>query len=113
MVEQVLSNALKYTRKGKITIYTKNEGEAGDIILVISDTGIGIAAEDLPRVCEKGYTGYNGREDKKASGIGLYLCRKILHKLGHEIELESAPGAGTDVKIRFKPYKNVRLEGEM
>ena len=101
VVEQILSNALKYTRRGKISVYEKKDGETGAVSLVIADTGIGIAAEDLPRVCEKGYTGYNGRSDKKASGIGLYLCRKILNKLSHAITLESRPGAGTKVYIRF------------
>ncbi len=65
-IEQMLANALKYTREGGgIRIYA--EGEA----LCIEDTGIGIAAEDLPRVFEKGYTGCNGRTDKKSTGIGL------------------------------------------
>ena len=70
VIEQVLSNALKYTRAGSITI----ELEAPKA-LVIRDTGIGVAPEDLPRIFEKGYTGYNGRGDQKASGLGLYLCR--------------------------------------
>ncbi len=93
VIEQILSNALKYTVKGKITI--SMEGKT----LLISDTGIGIAEEDLPRVCEKGFTGYNGRTDKRASGIGLYLCKKILTKLSHTITIESAVGRGTTVKI--------------
>ncbi|MDD3796682.1 MAG: sensor histidine kinase, partial [Lachnospiraceae bacterium] len=70
VIEQVLSNALKYTRSGSIAIDLEKPKT-----LCIRDTGIGIAPEDLPRIFEKGYTGYNGRSDKKASGIGLYLCR--------------------------------------
>lgn len=93
VIEQILSNALKYTSKGKITI--SMEGKT----LLISDTGIGIAEDDLPRVCEKGFTGYNGRTDKRASGIGLYLCKRILTKLSHTIAIESAVGRGTTVKI--------------
>ena len=69
MVEQILSNALKYTKSGSVSIYLEQEG-----VLVIKDTGIGISAEDLPRIMEKGYTGYNGRIDKRSTGIGLYLC---------------------------------------
>jgi hypothetical protein len=69
--------------------------------LVVEDTGIGILAEDLPRVFDKGYTGYNGRSDKKASGIGLYLVKEILGRLGHKIMLDSEPGKGTRVKILF------------
>jgi signal transduction histidine kinase len=93
VIEQLLSNSLKYTREGRISIYA--EGTA----LVIADTGIGIAAEDLPRVFEKGYTGYNGRGDKKSTGIGLYLCKRILEKLGHTISIDSEVGKGTKVSI--------------
>lgn len=94
VIEQVLANALKYSRPGgEIRIYA--EGET----LCIADNGIGIAAEDLPRVFEKGYTGCNGRTDKKSTGIGLYLCRRILDKLGHSIKIESGVGQGTKVMI--------------
>jgi len=84
VIEQVLSNALKYTSQGKISIYCDT-----DKTLIIKDTGIGIAAEDLPRVFEKGFTGYNGRNDKKSTGIGLYLSKRIFNKLGHTIVIES------------------------
>ena len=97
VLEQVLSNALKYTREGSITITLEEP-----LSLCIRDTGIGIAPEDLPRIFEKGYTGYNGRSDKKASGIGLYLCRRILEKLGHTITAESAVGRGTVIRIGLK-----------
>ena len=93
VIEQILSNALKYTVAGSIRIFTLGE------TLVIADTGMGIAPEDLPRVFEKGYTGYNGRTDKKATGIGLYLCKKILQKLGHGISISSEVGKGTRVSI--------------
>ena len=93
VVEQVLSNAVKYTSEGSISI--KCDGDR----LVISDTGIGIAAEDLPRIFDKGYTGFNGRADRKASGIGLYLCRRICDNLGHSIKVESAAGQGTTITI--------------
>ena len=93
VIEQILSNALKYTAAGSIRIFTQGE------TLVIADTGMGIAPEDLPRVFEKGYTGYNGRTDKKATGIGLYLCKRILQKLGHEISISAQVGKGTRVSI--------------
>lgn len=96
VIEQVLSNAIKYTKEGFISIDTEDE-----TALVIRDTGIGIAPEDLPRICEKGFTGYNGRHDKKASGIGLYLTKQILTKLGHRISFESEVGKGTTVRIEF------------
>lgn len=94
VIEQVLSNALKYTRSGSVSITLE-----APKTLCIRDTGIGIAPEDLPRVFEKGYTGSNGRTDKRATGIGLYLCRRILAKLGHSIRIASTPGVGTTVRI--------------
>lgn len=93
VIEQVLSNALKYTGAGKISIYA--EGTS----LVIADTGIGIRPEDLPRVFQRGFTGYNGREDKKSTGIGLYLCRRIMAGLGHTIAIDSQVGSGTRVTL--------------
>lgn len=93
VIEQIFSNSLKYTTKGKISIYPESDG------LVIEDTGIGIRPEDLPRVCEKGYTGASGRADKKSTGIGLFLCQSILTKLGHGFEINSKVGVGTKVKI--------------
>ena len=97
VIEQVLSNALKYTRTGSITI----ELEAPKT-LVIRDTGIGVAPEDLPRIFEKGYTGYNGRGDQKASGLGLYLCRTICKRLGHTITASSVPDHGTAIRITLE-----------
>lgn len=94
VIEQVLSNALKYTPEGTVSVYLESPKT-----LCIRDTGIGIAPEDLPRVFENGYTGYNGRSDKKASGIGLYLCRRVCDKLGHTISAESKAGEGTVIRI--------------
>ena len=94
VVEQVLSNALKYTPAGgRIRIY--GDGET----VVIADSGIGIREEDLPRVFEKGFTGYNGREDRKSTGIGLYLCRRVMDRLNHSISIVSRPGQGTLVRL--------------
>lgn len=98
VVEQILSNAVKYTRQGGVTICLEEEPEP---TLVIRDTGIGIAWEDQPRIFEKGFTGYNGRGDKRSTGIGLYLCRRILKRLSHDILVESEPGKGTAVRIRL------------
>lgn len=69
--------------------------------LVVEDTGIGIWPEDLPRVFEKGFTGYNGRTDKKSTGIGLYLCKSVMDKLRHQIWIESEAGRGTKVYLSF------------
>src|SRR5699024_342100 len=81
-VEQVLSNAVKYAPGGGVRIYAR------DTRLIVEDTGVGIAREDLPRIFERGFTGCNGRMDKRATGIGLYLCREICRRLGHTITAE-------------------------
>ncbi|WP_306770895.1 HAMP domain-containing sensor histidine kinase [Emergencia sp. 1XD21-10] len=107
VLEQVLSNALKYTPSGKISIYMD---KVLPCTLVIEDTGIGIQEEDLPRIFDKGYTGYTGRKDKKSTGIGLYLCRMIMNKLGHTMTIESQVGKGTKVKLGLGTYENVRFE---
>ena len=100
VLEQVLSNALKYTPSGEIRIFMSDADT-----LCISDTGIGIAPEDLPRVFEKGYTGYNGRIDRQASGIGLYLCRRICEKLSVGIRITSLVGKGTSVFLQLEQYE--------
>lgn len=100
VLEQVLSNALKYTREGSIKIYMTEPKT-----LCVEDTGIGIAAEDLPRIFENGYTGYNGRINTRASGIGLYLCKKICKNLGAEISADSEPDKGTVIRINLEQYK--------
>lgn len=96
VVEQLMSNALKYTREGSVSIYLE-----APCTLCIRDTGIGIAPEDLPRIFEKGYTGYNGRNDKKATGLGMYLCKQICDRLKHTITAESVLGEGTTMRIRL------------
>lgn len=108
VIEQILSNALKYTKTGTISIYLENPKSP---TLVIEDTGIGIYPEDLPRVCEKGFTGYNGRSNKKSTGIGLYLCNQILTKLNHTLSIESEIGKGTKVKIGLS-HSNVEIRYE-
>lgn len=100
IIEQVISNAVKYTSEGSVHIYMTEPG-----ILCIEDTGIGISAEDLPRIFENGYTGFNGREDKRASGIGLYLCKRISENLGHKIYAESKIGEGTKIFLDMRAKK--------
>ena len=105
VLEQILSNSLKYTNEnGLISIYMKSKH-----VLVIEDTGIGISASDLSRVFEKGYTGINGRSDKTASGLGLYLCKNILDMLNHKITIESNVGKGTRVILDLTHFEG-RIE---
>lgn len=105
VLEQLISNAVKYTKKGSVKIF-----EAEENVLCIKDTGIGIAKEDLPRIFENGYTGLNGRLDKKASGIGLFLCKRICDNLGIKIYAESAVGEGTAVYLKFLPDEKTPKE---
>ena len=101
--EQILGNSVKYSSmNGEITIETSENK------LVIEDKGIGIKEEDLPRIFEKGFTGFNGRYEKKSSGLGLYLCKKTLDKLGHHIEISSTVGKGTRVEITFPKEDTLR-----
>ena len=97
---QVLSNALKHTREGGIRVYSE-----APKTLCVADTGIGIDPADLPRIFEKGYTGCNGRRDNRASGIGLYLTRRVCDRLGVQIKVNSAPGKGTTVRLDLSQYE--------
>lgn len=133
IIEQLLSNAVKYTKSGSITISigmntlktdalnnvdkeelkykncenvfdriekrVEKESKSRIIFVEIADEGIGISAEDIPRVFEKGYTGYNGHENKTSTGIGLYLCKQAADKLGHRLEIESEEKKGTKVRV--------------
>jgi hypothetical protein len=97
VLEQLLSNALKYTPGGVVTISLEDP-----CTLVIEDNGIGIAPEDLPRIFERGYTGLNGRKTHRTTGIGLYLCHQIMDKLGHGISIQSELGQGTAVRLNLE-----------
>lgn len=99
--EQLLSNAIKYTKSGGEISINISESE-----LIIEDSGIGIYEEDLPRIFEQSFTGLNGRYEKKSSGLGLYLCKKTLDKLQHKIEITSEVNKGTKVKVSF-PKKDI------
>ncbi len=122
VIEQILSNCIKYTLKGgcitidyieannNLYVNDKLKHAYGvtslDTVLCISDTGIGIKEEDLPRIFEKGFTGYNGRMDRKSTGIGLYLCKQVANKLGFSIRVTSEVGKGTMFQIQFGKQKS-------
>lgn len=104
VIEQIISNSLKYTHNGSVSIYMDPSIPK---TLVIEDTGIGIRGEDLPRIFENGFTGYNGRADKKSTGIGLYLCKKILTRMSHKITVSSEIDKGTTVRIGLNRKKRI------
>ena len=93
IIEQLLSNAVKYTNEGTVSITVT------DNAIKISDTGIGIRSEDLPRIFEKGYTGFNGRSGSKSSGLGLYLCSMAAKRLSLKLSVTSEPGKGSEFTI--------------
>lgn len=97
VLEQIIFNAIKYTKTGSITIYCPENTKE----LRIKDTGQGILPEDVPRVFDRGYTGFNGRENQKASGLGLFMSKEIAQQLGIKITLESSVGVGTEVCLSF------------
>ena len=97
LIEQILSNALKYTENGKIAIQYLEEKHA----LEIRDTGIGIRSEDIPKIFDRGYSGFNGRMNEKSSGLGLYLARKISERLNIQIEVESKLSQGSIFRLVF------------
>ena len=96
ILEQLVSNAAKYTEQGSIAIY-----QPTPLQICVSDTGIGIAAEDLPRLFEKGYTGFNGRIHQKSTGCGLYMCKKVSALLGCTFSILSQVNIGTTVTVNF------------
>jgi signal transduction histidine kinase len=100
IIKQILDNAIKYTNKGGvIKIYTEIEDK--EKMLHIKDNGIGIKKEDIERVFEKSFTGYNGRVKQHSTGMGLYISQKLAGKLGHYITIDSEYGRGVEVSIHF------------
>lgn len=97
VVEQLLSNAVKYTPNGTVAVRMEETPEK--VFVHIQDTGIGIRPEDLPRIFEWGYTGINGHDNKKSTGIGLALCKEAMDRLGHQLLIDSKLGVGTTVTI--------------
>jgi signal transduction histidine kinase len=95
VLEQLLTNAVKYTPGGTVRLYADEQA------LYVTDTGIGISANDLPRITERGFTGHNGHAEPHSSGLGLYLCKEVLAKLGHTLSIQSVIGQGTTVRIGF------------
>lgn len=100
IINQVVQNSLKYSKiSGKIEIYC--EKDKLETRLIVKDNGVGIPNEDLPRVFNKGFTGYNGRKFSKSTGMGLYLTKKMCKKLGHDISIDSKVDDYTKVTIHF------------
>jgi len=100
LLGQIISNAVKYSMSGDSVVFEIKQ-LANNVQLIVQDTGIGIPAEDLPRVYDIFFTGVNGRKRKESTGIGLFMARQIANKLGIEINIESEAGCGTTVMLTF------------
>lgn len=101
ILNQLIQNSAKYKRNDSVHISIITEKTKSGVLLRVKDDGIGIAEEELPRIFEKGFTGTNGRQEERSTGMGLYLCRKLCDKLNIEIQAESAPEKGTEIILIF------------
>ena len=97
ILEQILSNALKYASGKDVWIYFEQE----NFTLNIDDNGVGISADNLPRLFSKGYSGFNGQLNEKSSGLGLYLVKRISERLEQKVEVKSTVGKGSSFRIKF------------
>lgn len=112
ILNQIIQNSVKYRKpdnNSEIEMHAKEGAE--NVILYIKDNGIGIKKGEITRVFEKGFTGTNGRlSNKKSTGIGLYLCRKLCDKLGIAIELNSIQNEGTEIRLVFPKSSYIDIE---
>jgi len=100
MLNQILLNSVKYKRESPVIVFRTERGKNG-VVLLVEDNGVGIAAEEISRIFEKGFTGSNGREGQRSTGMGLYLCRRLCDKLGIGISASSEYGRGTTLRLEF------------
>lgn len=105
ILNQLVLNAVKYRRDTEPRIWISTVRERGGVRLTVEDNGIGIPEEELPRIFDKGFTGSNGRNRGRSTGMGLYLCRKLSGKLGIAIYAQSVEGTGTKIILEF-PISN-------
>lgn len=110
IIGQIISNAIKY-RQDNFALHFSTRTERNRMCLIVQDNGMGIAAEDLSRVFEKGFTGENGRRYPKSTGIGLYLCKRLCDKMNMELFVSSILGSGTTLTIYFPTESLLREAG--
>lgn len=107
ILNQIVGNAIKYSKGQEDKIKIESKKLANSVILTIEDNGVGISERDLNRVFEKGFTGENGRKFGKSTGIGLYLCKKLCNKMGLGLNIESEEDKGTKVTVIFPQIENL------
>lgn len=112
MISQVVSNSIKYAdqtkEKNELHFYTKRSESGKDISLHLRDNGIGVPAYDLPFLFDKGFTGQNRGEQKKATGMGLYLVKEIARKLKIEVDVRSKDGKGFEIIFQFPCVDSIK-----
>lgn len=109
ILNQMIENSVKYRGKSPVfLIYTERKKDG--VILTVEDNGVGILPEELPRIFEKGFTGSNGRSHKRATGIGLYLCKRLCGRLGIGLSAQSEPGRGTKMMLDFPVSNYIKRE---
>ncbi|MBM7645477.1 signal transduction histidine kinase [Scopulibacillus daqui] len=113
MLQQLLSNAIRYSGEPNKRVYISGYVQNHNTILEVKDEGVGIPKKDIRRVFDPFYTGENGRQFRESTGMGLYILKKVCDKLGHEVQIESAVGKGTTVKIVFHAAKNSFLPSNL
>ncbi len=101
MVGQIVNNSIKYMKPQNGRICFEAVGEKDKVIFSVTDNGIGVSVQDIPRVFDKTFTGENGRKNGSSTGMGLYICRRLCDKMGHCISMESVQGEYTKVSIEF------------
>lgn len=108
ILSQILSNSIKYAGENTLCLEIYGEETTEKVCLYIKDNGIGVKTEEIPRVFDKGFTGANGRKYQKSTGLGLYLCKKLCDRLGHDIHFNAAEEKGSEVRLIFP--KNAYVE---
>ncbi len=100
ILNQLFLNCVKYRSAQPVLCVRTKRGKDG-VSLTVEDNGVGIRGEELSRIFEKGFTGSNGRDHERATGMGLYLCRKLCGRLGIGLRAESKYGSGTRMLLHF------------
>ena len=107
IVNQIIQNAIKYRKEKNANIVITISENKENVILNIKDNGIGIKTSEIDRIFDKGFTGTNGRNQKKSTGIGLYLCKRLCQEIGMEIEANSKENEFTEIKIIIPRNKKI------
>lgn len=102
VLEQFITNAVKYTFESGKRVYFNAEDTEKGVILTVRDEGVGIRSADLKRVTNAFFTGENGRLTGESTGMGLYIASEVCRRLGHQLVIDSEVGVGTTITVLFE-----------